>query len=737
MKWRTAGFVVLGMLSWCSAAHAQVDLGTGAVTIVAGTDPIQRNAVQMLIAEVHDKYGKTWTDAGRSQTQGPRIVLALDAARDLGSDGYAISAHGNEVRITAKTSRGLMYGAADLLDTLQAAPLRVPEGDRVETTKSTFRGLSGFADNGGASAASGASCSQGRDERTKEFERYIRYLARLRFNYVVIRPCEIEDAMLFKYVPEIALTSADDKAKARASADYVVSLIRYAKNWGLDVYLSRNEITYPDRLIALHPELKATPPPDADRVYQPPTAGGTNTLYNEFGRKPNLCISEQKTWDLVEAKERELTETFPELAGLTVSTNGTESDIFFCECDRCSKLSKSDRVEMLLRHMVKGMDAGSTGKKLIITPYMGAWKNLLEPEVYIPLAANRLPPQVVINTGAQYGDTYIFNSLNPLVGAFPHNDVIYGFDPAGEYFGGFFGVQSTISRYMSERARIYSARGVNNMAFRNIQYHSDFTDLDWYVGARLAWNPNDDVDKLRRIWAVSHFGAEAGPKILDLLDLGYDVMRKSLYADGINFTNWGLFIESVNRTRHITMDRSAKLADHGMERIAPTAENIARFVGEKNDAFELADQGLRKVDELRGKIPPRQLEGLRDSFLLARELARVNRPEFEAFIKYLQWEGTLSEVDRERLRRPLLDAVARTRTAVKDAQANLATIDAKRMCEDLGMDWVTYKSNKGLFSADPAVTAMDKNIALPYALKMVGEIEERMNYVPASVFGYY
>lgn len=290
---------------------------------------------------------------------------------------------------------------------------------------------------------------------------------------------------------------------------------------------------------------------------------------------------------------------------------------------------------------------------------------------------------------------------------------------------------------MAERARVYSARGVQNIGFRNLGYHTVFTELDWYVGSQLAWNPQQDVETLRASWARRQFGPEAGPEVLALLDLGYEVMRKSLYADGINFTNWGLFIENINRTRHIMFDRSAKLADRGMERIAPTPENIARLVGEKEEAYQLAGQALHQVDQLRGKIPPERLEGLRDSFLLARELARVYRPELELILRYFEWEGTLSDVDRERMRRPILNAAAATRAAVKEAQVNLSAIDAKRMCQDLEMDWTTFKTNKGLYSADPKVTSMDQNLSLPYVLKLANEIETKMQYEPASVFGYY
>ena len=80
---------------------------------------------------------------------------------------------------------------------------------------------------------------------------------------------------------------------------------------------------------------------------------------------------------------------------------------------------------------------------------------------------------------------------------------------------------------------------------------------------------------------------------------------------------------------------------------------------------------------------------------------------------------------------------ARTRAAVKEAEGHLSAVNAREMCENLGMDWRAFKSNKGLFSQDLAVTAMDKNLALPYALQLADDIEKQMDYVPASVFGYY
>jgi hypothetical protein len=709
-----------------TGAASAVDLGRGPVGVVAGDGRIERNAVGMLLAEVRERYGADWRD-GAPPGARARVVLVLDGPPELGSDGFAHRVEGVEVRVSAATPRGLLYGAAALLDRLTDEGLAIPAGTRTETPWSTYR-----------ASRVGSIYEPEHELGRSAFEARYRYLARHRFNVCAIAPDRFRHALRYRYVP--GLEGVGDEAEAAEVVESTRALIEEGRSWGLDVYLTLSEIDYPDELIERFPELRATAPPDADRTYSPPTAGGQSTLYVKFGVKPNLCLSQPKTWEFVEGKVRELTELFPEAAGFTLSLNGTDSDVFFCDCPRCRPLSKTERAALTLQHIDRGLERGAKGrpKTILFSPYMGAWKNILEPEVYLPLAG-KLPKSVALRLNMSYGDTYLFNALNPLLGAFvgQGNDELCDFDPGGEYHGGFFGMQPTISRYLDERIKAYAGRGVRGFSFRNHQYHTHFSELDWYVGARLAWDPTLDVEALRTTWARRAFGEEGGEQVLALLDLGFEVMRRTLYAGGLNFTNWGLFIESVNRTRHILIDRCAKHADRGLERVAPTPENIARLVAEKEEAFQLAEDGIRAVTALRGKVAPRYQEALRQSFLVFRELARVYRPLLEGLLRYFQFEATLSEVDRERLRRPILDAVARLRAAVAEAQANLGTIDAKQLCEQLGMSWVAFNSNKGLYSQDQSVTRMDQKLALPYALRFADDLEERMSYVPASVFGYY
>jgi hypothetical protein len=362
--------------------RADVDFSAGSVEVIAGSDPVERNAVEMILNEVQSRYQRKWTASQASVSRGTRIVLGVDQSRGLGTDGYHIVAKGNEVRISANTPRGLLFGAADLLDLLQDAPLRIPEQARTEVAQSKYRG-----------ARLSVPCSQEKAQRIATFEQRVRYVARRRFNYITITGCETNDAIRLRYFPELERKGVE--AKAQAAVEGIRGEIRYARNWGLDVYLNMSEINYPVELVQKHPSLRATPPPDADRTYRPPTAGGASTLYERYGVKPNLCVSESKSWEFVEGKVREIAELFPEIAGIKLSINGADSDVFFCHCERCRRLAKPERAELVFRHVTRALDLGAPGKKLIFDPYMGAWKNLLEPEVYGPLAG-RLPASVIM-----------------------------------------------------------------------------------------------------------------------------------------------------------------------------------------------------------------------------------------------------------------------------------------------------------------------------------------------------
>lgn len=55
---------------WPAAHAAQLKLGAGPVSIVAGTDPIQRNAAGMIASEVKSRFGRSRSTAAGRESEG-------------------------------------------------------------------------------------------------------------------------------------------------------------------------------------------------------------------------------------------------------------------------------------------------------------------------------------------------------------------------------------------------------------------------------------------------------------------------------------------------------------------------------------------------------------------------------------------------------------------------------------------------------------------------------------------
>ncbi len=170
---------------------SEVDLSRDPVSVVAGESPIERNAVAMVLAEIEERYQRQWRN-GPDAASSARVVLAIDLALDLGSDGFHGRAQGNDVHISTPNPRGLLYGAAHLLDALQDAPLRISDGEWTQTTRSTYRGtdVGGLYDPESSRARS-------------KFEAQFRFLARHRFNFVTLSPTGWKDAIRYRHVAGI------------------------------------------------------------------------------------------------------------------------------------------------------------------------------------------------------------------------------------------------------------------------------------------------------------------------------------------------------------------------------------------------------------------------------------------------------------------------------------------------------------------------------------------------------
>ena len=176
----------------------------------------------------------------------------------------------------------------------------------------------------------------------------------------------------------------------------------------------------------------------------------------------------------------------------------------------------------------------------------------------------------------------------------------------------------------------------------------DLNSVNYHVWRQLSWNPNDDMEALWREWAVPRHGKDAEAVIA--------AMKATERASVAAFSPLGLgaptesfFAGSVERRESLLRYTNRFFLPEGIAALAPTKENIARVVKEKNDALAaLAGRddpiAPQRFDWLRAQlVVTRALDGALWRYFYLRELAKDGRTDADV----------LSEIDAD------FDAVAR------------------------------------------------------------------------------
>ena len=176
----------------------------------------------------------------------------------------------------------------------------------------------------------------------------------------------------------------------------------------------------------------------------------------------------------------------------------------------------------------------------------------------------------------------------------------------------------------------------------------DLNSVNYHVWRQLSWNPNDDVEALWREWAVPRHGKDAEAVIA--------AMKATERASVAAFSPLGLgaptesfFAGSVERRESLLRYTNRFFLPEGIAALAPTKENIARVVKEKNDALAaLAGRddpiAPQRFDWLRAQlVVTRALDGALWRYFYLRELAKNGRTDADV----------LSEIDAD------FDVVAR------------------------------------------------------------------------------
>jgi hypothetical protein len=281
------------------------------------------------------------------------------------------------------------------------------------------------------------------------------------------------------------------------------------------------------------------------------------------------------------------------------------------------------------------------------------------------------------------------------------------------------------SEYVAERARAFRARGASGLIQRHLDWRNELTAAEFDAFYSLAWDVDASVEAVWARWAVETYGLEAGPAVLELLSDATRVVASSMYVRGVSLGGFRLFPEGLQRLRHLTIDRSARSVPGGLDLIRPTEENIRLIVEEKDRAVELASSMLRRVERLSGQIPARHHRALSQSIGLQYELSLVYRSLAELFWRFLAWEATLSEVEREWQREDLLCLLADFGGVVDRFRGRVPELWNAALFKALGTAparWRDLRFDTGLPVANLDAIALD--------------IERELDVQPASMWGY-
>ena len=153
----------------------------------------------------------------------------------------------------------------------------------------------------------------------------------------------------------------------------------------------------------------------------------------------------------------------------------------------------------------------------------------------------------------------------------------------------------------------------------------DLNSVNIHVWRQLSWNPNEDVESLWREWAVPRHGTNAEAVIA--------AMKSSERATVAAFSPLGLgaptesfFAKSAERRESLLRYTNRFFLPEGIAALAPTRENIARVIAEKDAALAQLKGSGERFDWLRAQLKvSRALDGALWRYFHMRECAKEGR----------------------------------------------------------------------------------------------------------------
>ncbi len=155
----------------------------------------------------------------------------------------------------------------------------------------------------------------------------------------------------------------------------------------------------------------------------------------------------------------------------------------------------------------------------------------------------------------------------------------------------------------------------------------DLNSVNIHVWRQLSWNPNEDVEALWREWAVLRHGRNA-EAVVAAMKTTERAAVAAFSPLGLGAPTESFFANSAERRESLLRYTNRFFLPEGIAALAPTKENVARVVAEKDAALaELKGEGER-FDWLRAQLKvSRALDGALWRYFYLRELAKADKTD--------------------------------------------------------------------------------------------------------------
>lgn len=402
--------------------------------------------------------------------------------------------------------------------------------------------------------------------------------------------------------------------------DYINGVIKKAKKAGVSFYLEVKEISAPDAIFEIRPDLRTS-----DGAICP-----NNPFWEEF------------LW----VKLNELFAVHPDIAGIIVSLGTRESPVSIaanrCHCDLCQHTTDLEWYTKVIKAMYEPIH--SNGKDLIVRDFAYT----AEQQSLMIQACEAVSDDIIIALKAEPHDYYPTFPDNPEIGNTGKLREYIEFDTWGQFFGMGVAPMSLAEDIQRRLLNAYEKKA-NGVWFRtdwelinDACVHCTPSLVNLYAGAMLSLDLDTPLDDVYRRWigeglyspmkTASQPQNPEHPSNPEAWKYFRDFMKASWKA----FTKVGYilghqYLESDQAPYTIEKAFEIMVVIHSRDdwepgasgRVSVTKENMERIFAEKKE-------GLKETEALLGILSPDSL-GLSESFLADMKASIRGMVDFAVF----------------------------------------------------------------------------------------------------------